>query len=1058
MQRIAFWFLLICLVGGPVNFSRVLADEPVQFDQIKTILSERCLHCHGETEREGGLRFLGQEDLITRNDSGEPAVVPGEADNSELLRRVTNEDERMPPEGEPLTGAEIDLLRRWIDQGADWPDTVRPRHWAYIPPERPPVPTASGAASAPRSGPLSTFDRRTDVPRSPIDAFILEKLAEQGLRPSPPASPAKRLRRVYLDLIGLPPSPEEVDAFLADPSTEHYERIVEKLLSSPQYGEKWARQWLDLARYADSNGFQADQFREIWAYRDWVVKAFNDDMPFDRFTLEQIAGDLLPEPTVEQRIATGFSRCTTCNVEAGVDPEENRTNQIFDRINTTGTVWLGTTLECAQCHNHKYDPFTQQDYYELFAFFNNTPLEVVQPKGMGVQFEVSGPVMELPLEPEMDEKRNTLQQRKRQLEKQIEQRRSELAKVRAEWEEELKKSLQSAPEWHLLAPARFESSGGSTYEILEDQSILLTGEAPSKDIYTVEYETDLAGITGFKLETLTHESLPGNGPGRHHPERPNFVLYEFDVTAGPVASSDDAGTDVPARVGLHSPQADFSQNNWDVAGLIDGDPETGWGINPQFGKPHWASFLTHEPLGFESGTRITVRLPQEYGGGRTMGRFRILAMTGNPGAASIPENVREILALPAEERSKKQNQQLADYHAQTDADVARLTKRRIAVQKQFDEIQPETTLVMVEMNEPRETHIFKRGNFLDPGAPVTPGTPAVLHPFSPERDGERPTRLDFARWLVSPENPLIARVTVNRWWAEFFGRGIVESLEDFGTQGEPPTHPELLDWLAVEFMENGWSIKHVHRLIVTSATYQQDSSFLPASDLRDENRTDLDADPDNQWYARGPRFRMPAEMVRDNALAVSGMLSLKMGGPPVYPPQPPNIWRHVGRNAPRYETDTDEDRFRRGLYVVWRRSAPYPSFVNFDAPDRGACVVNRSRTNTPLQALTLLNDPAYVELAHGLARRLCALGGVDDRQRTEYGFRLALARMPSSEETTHLLEFFTSSRDRFREDPEAAKKLVPDAERLPGVDPAEQAAWFQTANILLNLDETITKD
>lgn len=1014
--------------------TQIIADDSIDFQRdVAPILQSRCESCHGSQEREGGLRFLSQQDLFSRNDSGEPAIVPGKPDESELLRRVSaDESERMPPEGTALTDEQIATLRRWIEQGAKWPETqIAPVHWAYQAPKRPAIPKSSHLGRV----------------ENAIDAFVLSTLDDlgTGLTQSPAATPAKLLRRVSLDLTGLPPDPKLVRAFEADPSFEHYVEIVDALLSSPRYGEKWARQWLDLARYADSNGFQADQFREIWAYRDWVINAFNADMPFDQFTIEQLAGDLMSDATRSQRIATGFHRCTTCNVEAGVDPEENRTNQIIDRVNTTATVWLGTTLECAQCHNHKYDPFTQQDYYQIFAYFNNTPLEVVQPKGEGVQFEVSGPLMDLPLSEEQAAQKERLRQKVSRIEQDIQQRKLALADVRSDWQTQLKSQLDSLPQWHVLVPVAFESAHGADHEILPDHSILLSGKAPDKDQYTIRLRTRLQGITGFKLETLTDDSLPGQGPGRGDQERPNFVAHELTISARSVTQSE---SETPLT--LHSARADFSQKNYDVAGLIDGDPKTAWAINPKFHEPHWATFLTSEPLSNDDGLELTVSLDQHYGGARTIGRLRFQAMTGTSGAESLPENVREILAS-TDELTEEQHLQLVAYHESTDATLSALNQQLEKLQTQIDAIKPFTTLVMTEMEESRTTNIFQRGSFLQRGAEVTPAIPTALQPANGQHpDSPHANRLDFAQWLVSTENPLVARVAVNRWWAEFFGRGIVETLEDFGTQGERPTHPELLDWLAVEFMERGWSMKQLHRLIVLSETYRQDSRATDGA---------YEADPYNKWYARGPRFRLSAETIRDQALAASGLISFKMGGPPIYPPQPENIWRHVGRNAPKYETDTDEDRFRRGIYVVWRRSAPYPSFVNFDAPDRGTCVVQRSRTNTPLQALTLLNDPAYVEIAHALAQRvLTELPSATDRERLDAAMLHVLARVPDSQEAEHLLAFLHAETSRLEQDSQTAEEMVPKPQRIEAMSLAQQAAWFEVANILLNLDETITRN
>jgi len=1009
---------------------------------IEPILNKHCFECHGTTEREGGLRFLTRRDLLILNDSGLAAVVPGKARESSLIRRVMADDEleRMPPEGDPLSKHEIGLLTKWIDQDAKWKASGAVlKHWAYVPPKRAEVPDlkwprVNGADS--------------DVVTTPIDAFVMKRLKAEklDLEPSSAASPAQLLRRVSLDLIGIPPSVEQVDAFLADPSPEHYQRIVDELLASPRYGEKWARQWLDLARYADSNGFQADQFRDIWAYRDWVITAMNDDMPFDEFTVAQVAGDLIPEAELGDRIATGFHRCTTCNVEAGVDPEENRTNQVIDRVNTTGLVWLGTSLECAQCHNHKYDPFSQQDYYQIFAFFNNTPIEVKQ--NSGVQFEVAGPTVELPLATELAKQRAKLLEQQAGLKNRIAVRETALAKSQERWEASLLKASKEAAKWHVLTPATFRSDGDIKHEVLEDQSILISGGRPDKETYTVTYETELTGITGFQIDALTDDTLPGKGPGRHSESNPNFVLNEFQVEMVPLKANENEEQATAQKVAFSSVSADYEQASYAAKNLIDGDLTTGWAIHSEFHKPHWAKLLTSEPIGFAAGTRFTITLPQLHGETRSIGRLQISALVGDPGEDSLPKNIRKLLAVDEKKRNANQKKQLVTHHQKSDSQLAELNADLAKLGKQLDKVKPETSMIMVEMEAPRMTHIFKRGNFLDHGIEVEASTPSILHSMPTTEVDAVPDRLAFANWLVSKENPLVARVTVNRWWAEFFGRGIVATQEDFGTQGDDPTHPELLDWLAVEFMEHDWSMKHVHRTIVLSQTYQQDSRITA-----DAN----EADPANKYYARGPRFRMPAEMVRDNALAISGLLTNRLGGPPVYPPQPANIWRHVGRNAPKYKTNTDEDRFRRGVYVVWRRSAPYPSFINFDAPDRASCVVNRSRTNTPLQALTLLNDPAYVEMAHAFAKRvLSEPRDADDRQRIEHAFRLAVARTPTSEETSFLVDFLKAEQAYYEKDSGLATNLIPKEQQDKTIPISKQAAWFKVANILLNLDEVVT--
>ncbi len=711
-------------------------------------------------------------------------------------------------------------------------DGSRP-HWAYVRPVRPELPKVSDPT----------------WPRNAIDAFILAGLDKEGLPPSPEADRARLLRRVSLDLIGLPPTVTEVDAFVNDPRPDAYERVVERLLMSPHYGERWARHWLDLARYADSNGFQRDGFRDVWAYRDWVVAAFNRDMPFDQFTVEQLAGDLLPGTTLEQRIATGFHRCTTVNVEGGVDLEEVRVQTVFDRVNTTATVWLGTTMVCAQCHDHKYDPFGQRDYYRLFAYFNNTAVESVS--GQGGNREFIGPKLTLPLPPEKESRRQTLQARRDALQKEMDKAIAALPPERARWEQEQR--------------------------------------------------------------------------------------------------------------------ADRTKQD------------------------------------------------------------------------KLPPEVRKVLAIAEGKRNPKQQQIVVAYHAGLRPEISPLKQRLAELDEQLAPLQPVTTLVMVELPAPRPTHILKRGNFLEKSKRVEPGVPDVLHPLPKDSP---PNRLGLARWLIDPANPLVARVAVNRWWAELFGRGLVASAEDFGTQATPPSHPELLDWLATEFVRRGWSMKAMHRLLVTSATYRQASRI--SSEL-------LRRDPQNRLYARGPR-------VRDNALAVSGLLSHTLGGPPLRPPQPAGIWNVTGVVDNTYRPSQGADRYRRGLYTVWRRSSPYPSFVAFDAPDRASCVVQRPRTNTPLQALTLLNDPAYLEAALALADRILAECPAQDvRQRLTYAFRLCLARQPTEQESGILEGVYRRALARFAADPDAAR-MVTDGRPAPaGVDVRQRAAWFHVATVLLNLDETITK-
>ena len=901
------------------------------------------------------------------------------------------------------------------------------QHWAYRKPMRPAVPTGEA---------------------HPIDAFVRKRLAARGMGAATQANRATLLRRVHLDLVGLPPSVDELDAFLLDKSANAYEKVVDRLLASPRFGEHHARPWLDLARYADSNGFQADQLRESWAYRDWVIQALNDDMPFDRFTIEQIAGDLLPEPTLAQRIATGFHRTVTCNVEAGVHPEANRVNQVVDRVNTTATVWLGTTFSCAQCHEHKYDPFSQKEYFEVFAFFNNTPLEVRNPLGKeGVRFDFYGPKVELPLSAAQKAELA-------KLESQLEKLRGQRATIDASsktrrdaWIARARAAVRKQPGWRPLEVVGFESTGDEDHEILEDRSVLVGGRVPDTTTYRVRVRSKLRGITAFRLETLTHASLPGSGPGRSDEKRPNFILSEFGVALKSVGE----GTETAIK--LHSASADYSQKQWHVAQAIDGNPRKGWAIGGRFFKDHHAVFQSEKAIDCGDDGELVFTLDQNFGRGRTIGRFRLSAYVGDPVALDLPPRVAR--ALRKRSPNAAETKRIHAHYRAKDAGAAALARRIADIKKRIAAVKPSTSLVMVEQQTPRVTKVMARGDYLQPGETVSPKTPKVLHAW---REEWPRNRLGLARWLVDRDNPLVARVTVNRWWARIFGRGLVTTEEDFGTRGARPSHPELLDWLAVEFMDKGWSRKHILRLIVTSKTYQQSSK-----------RSSENIDADNAWLARGPRFRMSAEMIRDNALAVSGLLSTKMGGPPVFPPQPAGLWRQTGRNEPKYIVATNEDRFRRGIYVIWRRAAPYPSFVLFDGPDRAECHPKRSRTNTPMQALALMNDETYVEIAMALAQRV--LRDVDasgdelsPRERNEarvaYTFRRVLLRDPSAREREHVVRVVERELARFGRDGAAAKRLIDGVRGVriePGIDQAELAAWFYAATILLNLDETITK-
>ena len=1000
-----------------------VAAKPKQVDfarDVFPIFRRSCIECHGPEKQEADLRLDQRESTL---ESG--SVEAGKPGDSELLRRILlprGHDEVMPAIGDPLPKRQVGIIRRWIQQGAIWPDKVEvDRHWSYIAPQRPKMPRVQDSKWA----------------KSAVDHFVLQRLQDEGLSPSPRAASEKLVRRVFLDLIGLPPTPEEVNAFAKNPSDERFEQLVDDLLQRPQFGERWARPWLDIARYADSHGFQRDNLRNVWAYRDWVIRALNDDMPFDQFTIEQIAGDLLPNATEAQRIATGFHRCTPTNVEAGSLPEETRIEQVIDRVNTTGAVWLGSTLECCQCHDHKYDPFPQKDYYRLLAYFNNTEMEADRASKSPSSIAFKGPKMNLS-DAEKDAKRADLQKQIASVKARQTARRRELNADLPEWATEFAASLGDAPQEHVLDIAKFDSLGATdTFERLDDGSILLVGnEPPSTDKYTINVRAEMSGIRAFKLEALQHDQLPGKGPGRGDPLRRNFVLNEFSVTVASTAKSDKVGKDKkPTKLKFSSARASFSQNNWDVAGALNSKPRTGWAISPKFDESHWATFILDEPLDVDADQELTFELKHDYGSARSIGCLRLSAVTGNLDSESVPETVVKASKSTAEKWSKADRKTLLDYRVKQDKETVALTAEMAKLNREITKVAADTTLVMIELDKPRMSTIFDRGDYKKPGEKVEAGTPGILHSGI---DGP-PNRLTLARWLVDKRNPLVARVTVNRWWAELFGRGIVPTVEDFGIKGEEPSHPKLLDWLAVEFMENGWSMRHVLKTIVLSSTYQQSSRVT---------RELFEKDDLNTLLARGSRFRMDAEIIRDNALAIAGLIDLKQFGPPIYPYQPNGIWSKVGGTSYKYEVSPGTERHRRGLYVVLKRGSPYPSFVNFDATARLACTVKRSRTNTPLQALTLLNDPVYVEAAEFLAKRVT--DEQPDRPLTKqlaYAFQICTSRQPTDTERNAL-------RNLYSETLSAAQNSKPKVDQ----ESAEAKAWYSVATVLLNLHETITKD
>ncbi len=1002
--------------------------------QIRPILASRCYVCHGPETQQNGLRLDSLAAVLKGSDSGR-VVIPGHSGESRLMRRLqAQERPLMPYGGPPLSADEIAIVRKWIDAGASGPDSNTPiaaaprkKHWAYIKPVRPPLPDVSDPGWV----------------RNEIDAFILARLEKDGLHPSPEADKSTLIRRVYLDLIGLPPSPQDVDAFLADRSSNAYEKVVDRLLAAPQYGERWARPWLDLARYADTNGYEKDNRRTAWEYRDWVIRALNSDMSFKEFTIEQIAGDMLPNPTQDQIIATGFQRNTMLNQEGGVDPEEYYWYELVDRVNTTASVWLGSTLGCAQCHNHKFDPFTQKDYYRFLAFYGNSKYKI---HGYESERYAEEPELELPTAAQAA-KSAEIRSQMAVIQKQLDTETPSLREAQQGWEVEMRNSEK---QWQVLSPLQADSAGGATLKVLPDSSVLATGKNPQADSYTVRLKTNQEGITAVRLEVLPDESLPSGGPGRD-PEG-NFFLSAFDVNVWPIASSGTAAK--PVFVPMKKVAASESQSGYPADGILSKDPGLhGWAIetgpSPNGIPRRFAVFVAEKPFGFEGGSELTIRMKHQMRhSSRNIGRFRIAATSANDPAwsAKLPARLWPVLEMKPEQRTAKQTESLEAAYRQESPLLDPARKQLADLQSDLKKLGIATAMVMEEkpgLARPA-TFIRERGSFLSRGEEVYADVPSALNPLP---KGETPNRLALAEWLVSEDNPLTARVTVNRFWETIFGRGLVETSEDFGTQGELPSHPELLDFLATYFMDNQWSMKKIQRLMVTSATYRQSSRDTPELIARD---------PYNRLYARGPRFRLEAEAVHDLALSAGGLLSLKMYGPSVFPFQPDGIW-DVPYSSDKWIASQGDDRYRRSVYTFIRRSAPYPSLVTFDAPSREFCTVRRVRTNTPLQALTTLNDPFFFEAARAMAVRMVKQGGDTDAARASYGFRLVVSRTPTPAELDRVLAYYQEQLNRYRADNKAAAEVI-GIKTEPPPNAPELAAWTLAANVLLNMDETLSKD
>jgi len=1128
--------LVAALASGPVY-----AADKIDFNtQIRPLLSNSCTACHGpdaET-RESGLR-VDTFDGATTDLGGYAAIVPGDPDKSELIRRIStsDKDDLMPPKGKGrrFNPEEVALIRKWIEQGAEYQG-----HWSYQKPVRPGIPVV----------------QQVDWPRNEIDYFILSRLEREGLTPSAEADRWTLARRVAIDLTGLPPSWDEARNFVNDAHPNAYERYVDRQLAKDSFGERWARVWLDLARYADSAGYADDPPRTIWAYRDYVIRSLNENKPFDQFTIEQMAGDLLENPSDDQLIATAFHRNTLTNSEGGTDDEEFRNVAVVDRVNTTMAVWMGTTMACAQCHTHKYDPISQEEYFQMFAILNQT--EDTDKKDERPLFEV--------WTDRQEEDKKRWREQIVSLKETLAADTPELTAARAKW----LAGLNKEPAWTRLKPLTAKGRG-MELKVADDGAVRADGDEPDNDFYTLRLPTAKGTITGLRLEIPAEQTenfvisqatalwqpngsqarkgryvrveVPGNKRFLHVAEVQAFSGGENVAPKGKATQSSryldavasrandgntsgdyqkrsvshtaqqndpwleiDLGKSLPIdkivawnrtdggaqiqnrlkgyRVKLLDEQrsvvfentpkgdpgakkefamsgavmldfgaafADYEQSGFAASSVIAPklDKAKGWAVGGQTGKPHQLSLILKNPLATEDGV-LTLRLNQASKYAKHLITHMAVAATADKNVstwARMPADVRTIIRKA--KRSQTEENRLAAYHREIAPELAGTRRELARVEKQLASVKPYTTVPILRelaSDKRRETRVQIRGNFKSTAQAVKAGTPDVFH----DLPGGRPKdRLALAEWLVDDDNPLTPRVIANRHWEQIFGTGIVETSEEFGSQGELPSHPRLLDWLAVELRDNGWNLKRFIKLLVTSAAYRQSSRVNDAL---------LEADPFNRLLARGPRFRISAEMVRDQALAVSGLLSRKLGGMPAKPPQPQLGLKAAFGSATDWQTSKGEDKYRRGIYTTWRRSSPYPSMATFDAPNREVCTVRRSRTNTPLQALVTLNDPVYVEAAQALARRMFRAADTAEG-RARFGIQNALIRQPREGEVERLIKLYQTTRERFSKEPAQARMMAeqPLGSLPAGMDAVELAAWTVVANVVLNLDEIFLK-
>jgi len=990
------------------------ADDTVSFRRdIRPILSRHCFSCHGPDKQQRQAKLRLDTSSGIRADLGNgPIVTPGRPEASQLIARVTSADAefRMPPADAKtrLTAAEITLLKSWVVQGANYE-----RHWSFVTPRRPQVPASHGRGWS----------------RNSIDDFVLARMQSAGFEPAAPADRLTLARRVFLDLIGIPPTPQQADAFLNDARPDAYERLVDRLLASPHYGEHWARQWLDAARYSDTNGYEKDRPRSIWPYRDWVIRALNDDLPFDRFTIEQLAGDMLPNASISQRVATGFHRNTMLNEEGGIDPQEYRFYAMVDRVATTGTVWLGLTVGCAQCHSHKYDPISHSDYYGLMALMNNA----------------DEPDLKVP-DAAITARREELQSRIRQLRRRLpakfpagkgpgnpgQRRARHLERKFTEW---LRIERDRAVAWRVLPVLRARSNL-PRLEVLADGSVLSSGDVTKRDVFTLDLSLAEFSqpLTALRIEVLPDERLPAGGPGRAFYEGRKGDFFLSEVVARQQKRQLKFG-DASHSFGKISIGSGGAQ----AVNVIDGDGSTGWSTAGQEGRANQLVLNLSEPLSPAGTLQVEMLFERHFAA--SLGRLRIAGTTSTAAvrARKLPVDVERLLASRAETLNDGQTRRLREYFLDVVPELAQARKQIEALERRMPSYPMTMVLSERRAGNPRPTFLHQRGEYLRRGAEVLPSVPKFLSPLPP---AEPANRLTFARWLVSRRNPLVGRVSVNRAWRAFFGRGLIKTDGDFGTQAPLPTHPLLLDWLACEFVDRGWSLKSLHRLIATSATYRQ-SSNLSERLLRE--------DPENEYLARGPRFRLSGEMLRDMILSASGMMSTRLGGPSVFPPQPASVTA-LAYGSTKWKVSSGSNRFRRSLYTFSKRTAPFAAHAVFDGPTGENCTVRRNRSNTPLQALTLLNDEMFQELARALARSVAAAADRSESDIATRIFRRLLTRTPNRRELELLLRFRRSQLTRLQ------------AGALPAADigdrpdtTAELASWIMLTRAVMNLDEAVTK-